>query len=346
MTGTFDRKLARLLLEACRFTYAEGAGGTKNKNDGDDSHSYLTTHAGETITGKLESSLTILGDGAGRTSKACVFVFADRNVVSYMGTEVEFDLLHNPQQTFLSFQDWVQDGKARPVPFTLDGSHIGKAAGVILKGKVHHGFLEELRFVQSRIVEHLAASGGIGKPVVVTGHSQGAGETALAIPALTAAGYSVESTYMFAPPRAGNDDFVESVNDLCPSIHRIEFGDDVVPHLPPLAIRAALESALIDHPFLKTAFTAQLNKVHDFGYVALGRLTYGHQDEHKVHISMSQEDEAALFLKRLMWMSKSPKNWGDHHHLAGTTADTSATPPRRGNYTAIVSPEPEGWPSV
>jgi len=96
MSNIFDRKLARLLLEICRFTYADGAGGERNKKDRDNSLNYIESHSPATVTGKLLDTSSIFGVGLGSTSKACVVSFADRNVVSYMGTEAEFDI-HDPQ---------------------------------------------------------------------------------------------------------------------------------------------------------------------------------------------------------------------------------------------------------
>ena len=89
-----------------------------------------------------------------------------------------------------------------------------------------------------------------------------------------------------------------------------------------------------------------ISKLTDFGYVGLGPLCYGELVEKRFHIGLSAATEQLLFEQRLTKLKKSPKSWGDHHHLAGTTAEVSATPSRRGNYTVLVSPEPEGWPTV
>lgn len=56
--------------------------------------------------------------------------------------------------------------------------------------------------------------------------------------------------------------------------------------------------------------------------------------------------EKALVEQRLKQLEKNPKHWGDHHHLVGTTAEVTATPAQRGNYTLLASPEPEGWPEA
>lgn len=335
MAHQFDRKMARLALEICRFTYAAGVDDDENKKDKADALNFIKTYSSP-----LFDPIPIRGHGKNVTSFACIVPYADRNVVSYMGTETEFDR-GDLVQLLVSLRDWSNNGKARLVPFELDGPHVGKGTGVTLKGLVHEGFLGELKAVQDQIVATLKQNGGVGRPVLVTGHSQGGAEAALATPALTAAGFNVEVTYTFAAPRAGTAEFVQSVTT---PVHRIEFGDDIVPHLPPTAIREALEDVVSGHPLLGAALGVVLKKIQDVGYVGLGPLCYGEPNEKKFHIDLSDADEDILFNKRLKHLSKNPKHWGDHHHLAGTTAEVTASPPQRGNYTVLVSPEPEGWP--
>ena len=351
MAHQFDQNLARLALEICRFTYAAGIGNAANAPDRSDALAYLKAHSNP-----LADPIPILGGG---TSFACVVPYADRNVVSYMGTKTEFgfnklaeldDLLKSGQVLTMlpeaksiieqfrdSLRDWGQNGKARPVAFELEGRHIGQAKGVTLEGRVHHGFLSELKAVQEGIVATLNRQGGVARPVLVTGHSQGGAEAALATRALAAAGFNVEVTYTFAAPRTGSAEFVNSVKT---PVHRIEFGDDIVPHLPPTLIKTALEEIVAHHPVLLVALKAALHTVEDFGYVGLGPLCYGHPNEQQFHADLSATAEKALFEKRLKLLPKSPKHWGEHHHLAGTTAEVAAG--ERGNYTVLVSPN--GWP--
>ena len=221
--------------------------------------------------------------------------------------------------------------------FQLDGKHIGKADGVTLEGQVHEGFLSELKAVQDRIITTLKNHGGVARPVLVTGHSQGGAEAALATRALAAAGFQVEMTYTFAAPRTGTADFTNSVTT---PVHRIEFGDDMVSHLPPTLIRTALEEIVAGHPILLVALRAEMSTVKDFGYVGLGPLCYGHPNEKSFQVDLTDAAEETLFQERLKRLPKNPKHWGDHHHLAGTTAEVNAG--ERGNYTVLVSPD--GWP--
>lgn len=366
MVHQFDRKMARLALEICRFTYAAGIGNAANAPDRSDALTYIKTHSSP-----LAEPIPIVG---GETSFACVVPYADRNVVSYMGTKTEFRVIKLSElvnllksgnllsvalqakglvrQFLQSLEDWGQNGKARPVPFQLEGTHIGQAGGVTLEGVVHHGFLGELKAVQAEVVamlKQLKHTDGSDRKVLVTGHSQGGAEAALATRALAAAGFDVEVSYTFAAPRTGTKEFADSVKT---PVHRIEFGDDIVPHLPPALIRKLLEDFVAEHKLLLRTLKllddveAAMSNLTDFGYVGLGPLCYGEPIERKVHIDLSAAAEKVLFEKRLEFLKKNPTHWGDHHHLAGMTAEVSAKPSKRGNYTVLVSPEPEGWPEA
>ena len=225
MAHQFDRKMARLALEICRYTYAAGVGDSEDAADMAEALAYITTHSNP-ITKESKPGKPIPIDG-GRTSFACVVPYADRNVVSYMGTKTQFDI-HELKESLNrlkqakglelfttmreevkadiaivkkfrdSLKDWGKNGKARPVAFQLDAEHLGKPAGATvdpLEGRVHRGFLEELKGVQRQIVATLLEHGSdprLGKearPVLVTGHSQGGAEAALATRALAAAGF-------------------------------------------------------------------------------------------------------------------------------------------------------------
>ena len=205
MSQQFDRSVARLALEVCRYTYAAGVGDAQNRPDLDNSFDFITRNSGR-IDSPDGRPIPVRGHGKNVTSFACVVPYADRNVVSYMGTETEFDR-SDLVQFLVSLRDWSNNGKAKLVPFELDGSHIGRATGVTLEGLVHDGFLGEVKAVQDQIVAILQTQGGVGRPVLVTGHSQGGAEAALATRALAVAGFNVEATYTFAAPRAGTAAF-------------------------------------------------------------------------------------------------------------------------------------------
>ncbi len=351
MTPSFESSTARLALEICRYTYAVGVKSDDNTaNDAakEQSLEYITDHSTESSTSPdcplgmlLKGPKSIFG---GPTSFACVTSFEDCNVVSYMGTKNEFraidfaeffDLFQSGnvaaialkgtkvvRQLLESLEDWGRDGEARSVSFDLDGSHIGKSQGVTLEGRVHEGFLKELRAVQEKVIAELRnfkLANGSDRKVLVTGHSQGGAEAALGTRALAAAGFDVEVTYTFAAPRSGTQQFADSIKT---PVHRIEFGNDIVPHLPPTLIRKLLEDFVDEHKILLKTLTllddieAAINKLSDFGYVGLGPLCYGELNEQKLHVDMSTAEERLLMDKRLEQLKKNPKTWVDHHHLA------------------------------
>jgi len=213
-----------------------------------------------------------------------------------------------------------------------------------LGGMVHEGFLEELGAVQDRVVAELLKPkrGGRSRPVYVTGHSQGGAEAVLATRALLAGGFPVVATYTFAAPRPGNAEFTQSVPATLP-VHRIEFGDDIVPHLPPKLIGKEIQKivkGLKLLPFLDKQKSVKLldlvlNTSASKGFTGLGTLCYGSYKTRGPRVDMSDEAEASLFYDRLWSLIRHPERWAEHHHLAGTSDEVKQR--IKGNYTALVS---------
>jgi len=334
--ANFDQDLARLFLEICRFTYASQFGDAENKSDKDDALEWIKN------TGGLLTAEPIVVTGS-KTSVACVSPYPDKNIVSYMGTKTQFD---NIPDALDSGQDWGQNFEANLVPFKLTQEEIGEGYPADLNldnlgGRVHEGFLEELRAVQAKVVSELFKYGGRDRPVYITGHSQGGAEAALATRALQAGAFSVVETYTFGAPRPGDKDFVESVPASLP-VHRIEFGDDIVPHVPPALpgdYAKTIVDSLLHIPFLKDNnrnFLKLLQQsVEQNAYVALGNLCYGSNKTKAIRVDLPAREEAALFYDRLWSLIRHPERWGDHHHLAGTLEEVSNG--QKGNYTALVS---------
>jgi len=333
---TFDRGFARLLLEICRFTYAAGFDDAESAGDKQDALNWINS------VGGLAAAEPVILKGS-KTSVACIAPYPDRNIVAYMGTKTQFDTFDNAVD---SIKDWSQNFEALLVPFKMDDEHLGaehpdNVDKDNLGGRVHDGFLEELCAVQSQVVATLADLGGRGRPVYVTGHSQGGAEAALATRALLAGGFPVAATYTFAAPRPGDQEFIRSVPGTLP-VHRIEFGDDIVPHVPPtlIARRArAIARDLERLPFLADDANTLLEFVQKASeqqsFAGLGTLCYGSHKTRALRVDMSAEAEAALFYDRLWSLVRHPERWADHHHLAGTTEEVRAG--KKGNYTALVS---------
>jgi triacylglycerol lipase len=336
---TFDPQFSRLLLEICRFTYAAGFDDAVNAADKKDALNWI-----KNVGGLLTREPVILHGSS--TSVACVAAYPDRNVVAYMGTKTQFDTLDN---AIASIEDWFQNFEHLLVPFKLTSEQLGPGYPTNtdknnLGGKVHQGFLEELRSVQGLLVEELLKNGGRSRPVYVTGHSQGGAIAALATRALLAGGFPVVSTYTFAAPRPGNAVFAASIPAMLP-VHRIEFGDDIVPHVPPTVIsKEAL--AIVDGLKLFPLLPDHVQKLLDFvklankknGFTPVGRLCYGSQKTKALRIDLSAEQEAALFPDRMWSLIRHPDHWADHHHLVGTADDVKKG--IKGNYTALVSEFP------
>lgn len=330
--NVFDRDLARLLLEICRYTYAA----TFDPKEGEPETREIRDSL--KARGNPDALVLLKDDTAVPTSVACVAAYPDKNVVAYMGTKTEFS---SSDKVLQSVEDWLQNFEALLVPFKLTAAQLGRDLPEKdnLGGRVHHGFWEELTKVQEKVVRELLARGGISRPLYVTGHSQGGAEAALATRAFLAAGFQVAATYTFAAPRAGNPAFARSIPAAFP-FHRIEFGNDIVPHVPPtrlkqlreLLTRLPMRAALPDRH--REIFEAIMH-FSSANFVGTGKLCYGDNDGRTLCTDLSAQAEKALFLPRLWKLLLHPKDWGAHHHLAGTSEDLAAG--RKGNYTALVS---------
>lgn len=333
---TFYRICARLLLEICRYTYAAGFNDQKNDADKQDALKWIKG------TDEILTSEPIMLHGSA-TSVASVVPYADRNIVAYMGTKTQFDTFEN---AISSIEDWHANIKTLQVPFRLTSEQLGVGHPQNidkdnLGGKVHRGFLEQLAEIQEQVTTTLMAYGGRDKQVIVTGHSQGGAEAALATRALLAGGFPVVSTYTFAAPRAGDIAFAQSVPETVP-VHRIEFGDDIVPHVPPILIKEE-SKGLIKLLKLLPGLSKEASRVLDFlqmagegsGFVGLGKLCYGSNKTKALRIDLSADQEAGLFYDRLWSLARHPEHWAEHHHLAGTSEDVKNG--MKGNYTALIS---------
>ena len=330
----FDRELARLLLEICRYTYAASflkhEQNDENSKDAKDALDWINK-AGN----PKEPRLIDDGKGADSTSVACVISFPDKNIVSYMGTKTEFNDAKNAQQ---SIEDWAKNAEFVMVDFNMTKKQLGLSDSdekVALGGRAHEGFLKELCAVQEKIIAELGENGGKERPLYITGHSQGGAEAALATRAFLAGGFDVKATYTYAAPRSANKAVADSIPKEFP-LHRIEFGNDIVPHVPTTRITHKITIAAIN--FLsKIGLPSQYIKALDtkFNFVGIVRLCYGNNDTKTLRVDLTSEQEEILFKSRIKDLATHPQDLAEHHHLAGTTAEVKAE--KKGNYTALVS---------
>lgn len=340
MPASFDRATARLALEVCRWTNCAAAGATE-------AASLAEAQAQIETRGRpLRSPLRVRGVGLhALTSFAAIVPEADRNIVAFSGTLTEFRLpsnwgLGDLVTLFQSLADWVQNGRAAPVPFQLSAEDVGLWRTIDLGCEVHGGFLDELKAVLRPVIDQLQRLGGAGRPLLLTGHSQGGAVAALATLALASAGFQVEGTYTFAAPRAGGREFVNAVQS---PVFRFEYGVDLVPWLPPAALKSTLEKKLSESAgmkwlLLRGTIQKVLDALGDADYLGLGELYYGTPEDRRLWVALNREYERALEPQRLKLVIQRTEDWGANHRLGNPRAE-----PLMG-YEALASPPPEGWP--
>lgn len=223
------------------------------------------------------------------TSMAVVLEFDEQRIVAFPGTLTEFGL-HSPAQAKLkSLSDWWQNARFDQV---LD-SRFG------MRGRVHRGMYHELcevaAFVEKLLVEFAEESGD--KPLILTGHSQGGGIAQLASVAFPLVGFPIAETYTFASPRVGDSEFASQVDRE--RLHRLEFGSDIVPHLPPS------EDSPIADLFGDVWFP---------DYVSAGQLSYATPNGALV-CDLSPHTEQLNRAWRATTLLQGRADWANHHHL-------------------------------
>jgi predicted esterase len=342
MPVRFDRATARLALEVCRWINCAAAGAKEAAN-------VAEAQAQIEARGRpLRSPLRIRGIGLhALTSSAAIVPEADRNIVAFSGTLTEFQLpsnwgLGDLLTLFQSLADWVQNGRAAPVPFRLSAEDLGLWRTADLECAVHGGFLDELKAVLRPVIDQLQTLGGAAKPLLLTGHSQGGAVAALATLALAQAGFQIESTYTFAAPRAGTREFVDLVQT---PVFRFEYGVDLVPWLPPAALKSTLEKKLSESAgmkwlLLRGTIQKVLDALGDAEYLGLGELYYGTPEDRRLWMALTREQERALEPQRLQRVTQRTDEWGAHHRLGIPRCEALA------GYEALASPPPEGWPEA
>lgn len=100
-------------------------------------------------------------------------------------------------------------------------------------GKVHSGFKGELDKLYDRVVQWLVSYSVLEQktPVIVTGHSLGAGMASIMTARLKALGYTNISLYTFGSPRVGNTEWAKQLQDI--PVYRFVNNNDIVCKIPP-----------------------------------------------------------------------------------------------------------------
>ncbi len=243
------------------------------------------------------TTVKIKDDRSPPTAFAGILKFPDKTVLAYQGTITN--------RSVAAVVDWLQNFRIHLISSDRSG----------LPGKVHEGFFGQLDANYAKVTAELANVKNL--PLYVTGHSQGGAVAALATKRLQLSGFEVTGTYTFAAPRPGDADFTASV---ATPVFRFEFGNDIVPHVPPLLPDFGPTAAL----FLKLAAAAsepiaKLLRLADeaarLGYRSVGPLTYRAVGG-ALQSDLSPSQENSLLMDRLMKLFKARKTLGEHHHIS------------------------------
>lgn len=179
-------------------------------------------------------------------------------------------------------------------------------------GMIHAGFLKEWELIEDRVIKCIRHYWRPGKKLYITGYSQGAAIAMICTRAIQTK-YESEKwvtieTYAFAGPRAGDKSFSKAVTQASP-IYRFEYGDDLVPHLPPGNSGPGITPTLVTEPILvplsfnsnwplPTLFDLLTLIPLGLGYCHAGFLYY--IDRNLVlHTDLTQHQENALARQRL-----------------------------------------------
>ena len=127
------------------------------------------------------------------------------------------------------FVDYLTDLTFANKPETMPG----------VPGLVHIGFLNVLERSWPQLLA-LVNKHSLGrKPLLLTGHSMGGAQAVMSATRLAKLGYHIDSLYIFAVPRIGDDTYAHYVESLFPNrIWRFVNNEDFVPRLPPPPIAA------------------------------------------------------------------------------------------------------------
>ena len=239
------------------------------------------------------------------TSFAAIVECEDVIIVAFQGTITEFGL--DGVFRLDSLVDWIQNFKVKQVAKAKSG----------MPGKVHFGFLKQLELIYDQVVANLKILGS-KKPIIVTGHSQGGAIANLATKRLLDDDFKIQTTYTFAAPRAGDATFAKSISSR---VHRVEFGHDIVPHVPPMLSQDSLLGKTLlffakqfDLPKPLYAIAKLTKKLKTNSYQSVGRLTYRSEDD-RLQTDLTIAQEKVLFKTRKRSLTLAGKRLMRHHGL-------------------------------
>jgi triacylglycerol lipase len=215
---TMDTELACRLSHASNLAYAIPDIGQNFKP-------YPELNNDLTAAGLSPTGCTFFRPTAMDNINACYYGVNTNNeaILAFRGTQPPTLIFQDPEKFFqVVVDDWLNDANAALV------------TGGDLPGKVHRGFLASLDTLWPRLIQFLQSTHDKTKPLYVTGHSKGGGLAFLAGYRLWKNSFEPTATYTFAAPRVGDAGFAALFDDKLKSkTWRLEYRDDIVPHLPP-----------------------------------------------------------------------------------------------------------------
>tara|TARA_Y200000002_G_C22489743_1_gene582492 strand:- start:74 stop:814 length:741 start_codon:yes stop_codon:yes gene_type:complete len=171
-------------------------------------NAYLTKKDFRKIYTKDWDNVTMFSEGG----TECYVLSCDKNyVVVFRGTEpTSWEDIKADVSFLKSKREWMPD----------------TSRGIGSKGKIHSGFRHALNDIWKTLWEHYQEN-GLGKQLVVTGHSLGA---ALATLYTDRINDSKSVCYTYGSPRVGNKELIKNMNFNC---YRIRNNNDIVTKVPP-----------------------------------------------------------------------------------------------------------------
>jgi len=278
MMPTLVKKTAKELASICLWAY-----------DFDESKKETQTLFG----GKSPVQVTVVHDvETPPTSYAAILEYNDVVVVAFQGTITEFK--RDGEFSLPTLKDWIMNFMVKQV----------ESVESTLPGKVHSGFLKQLDLIYQKVENSLPE--GTDKPIVLTGHSQGGAVAVLAAKRLEQKGFPVREIYTFGAPRPGNQEFVANVST---PVFRIEFGNDLVPHVPP----ATNNSNLLMSVLSLAGLDNMTEKLQGSSYQSIGDLTYADEDEYLTE--MDEKKKGLLLTKRKVKLALAGSKLASDHGL-------------------------------
>jgi predicted lipase len=178
---------------------------------------------------------------------------ADGIVVAFRGT-LPLSLSQIP-----TVVDWVNDFNAAPI------------AANGFPGTIHSGFLSAYTGLLPSItsaIQHQRVDDAATQPVLITGHSKGGAIASLLAWRLRSVENLPVKVVTFAAARTGTSAFATAYAGASIDHTRYEYGDDIVPHMPPSA--DGLLQLLSSLPVIGSRFSG----LQRYDYCSAGTLKY------------------------------------------------------------------------